>query len=89
MTSSDTVHSSRDYRFVRHVSSIPGVSHVMSVIHAKKSKTYDSGDSPVVTHLTTSPPVISLNMEDRTGFLAVNGAFTIKSVKFSVSGYSV
>jgi hypothetical protein len=32
-----------------------------------KSKTYNSGDSPVVTHLTTSPPVRCLSTAERTG----------------------
>jgi hypothetical protein len=30
-------------------------------------KTYDSGDSPVVTHLTTNPPVSRLTRAERTG----------------------
>ncbi|ENI02758.1 hypothetical protein COCC4DRAFT_143976, partial [Bipolaris maydis ATCC 48331] len=38
--------------------------------HAKKSKeiqkTYNSGDSPVVTHLTTSPPVKGLTCGEQT-----------------------
>jgi hypothetical protein len=32
-----------------------------------KQKTYNSGDSPVVTHLTTNPPVTSLSTAERTG----------------------
>ena len=35
----------------------------------KKSKTYNSGDSLVVTHLTTNPPVHCLYMAERTGSL--------------------
>jgi hypothetical protein len=35
-------------------------------------KTYNSGDSPVVTHLTTSPPVRCLNRAERTGSLVFN-----------------
>jgi hypothetical protein len=31
------------------------------------SKTYNSGDSPVVTHLTTNPPITSLSTAERTG----------------------
>ena len=31
------------------------------------TKTYNSGDSPVVTHLTTSPPVSCLTKAERTG----------------------
>ncbi|KAF2790453.1 hypothetical protein K505DRAFT_79394 [Melanomma pulvis-pyrius CBS 109.77] len=33
----------------------------------KKSKTYNSRDSPMVTHLTTSPPVSCLCKAERTG----------------------
>ena len=35
----------------------------------KRSKTYNSGDSLVVTHLTTNPPVHCLYMAERTGSL--------------------
>jgi hypothetical protein len=38
----------------------------------KIQKTYNSGDSPVVTHLTTSPPVRCLNRAERTGSLVFN-----------------
>jgi hypothetical protein len=34
---------------------------------AKKTKTYNSGYSPVVTHLTTNPPVHCLSTAERTG----------------------
>ena len=34
-----------------------------------KKKTYNSGDSLVVTHLTTNPPVHCLYMAERTGSL--------------------
>ncbi|KAF1934710.1 hypothetical protein EJ02DRAFT_363107, partial [Clathrospora elynae] len=33
----------------------------------KTSKTYNSGDSLVVTHLTTNPPVHCLSTAERTG----------------------
>ncbi|KAF2714664.1 hypothetical protein K504DRAFT_367030, partial [Pleomassaria siparia CBS 279.74] len=33
----------------------------------KKAKTYNSRDSPMVTHLTTSPPVRCLNIAEQTG----------------------
>ncbi|KAF2030936.1 hypothetical protein EK21DRAFT_64273, partial [Setomelanomma holmii] len=33
----------------------------------KTAKTYNSGYSPVVTHLTTNPPVTSLSTAERTG----------------------
>ena len=35
----------------------------------KNKKTYNSGDSLVVTHLTTNPPVHCLYMAERTGSL--------------------
>ena len=35
----------------------------------KMAKTYNSGDSLVVTHLTTNPPVSCLYMAERTGSL--------------------
>ena len=34
---------------------------------AKNPKTYNSGYSPVVTHLTTNPPVSCLSTAERTG----------------------
>jgi hypothetical protein len=41
-----------------------------STIPAKRmAKTYNSGDSLVVTHLTTNPPVHCLYMAERTGSL--------------------
>jgi hypothetical protein len=33
----------------------------------EKAKTYNSGDSLVVTHLTTNPPVRCLSTAERTG----------------------
>ncbi|ENI00951.1 hypothetical protein COCC4DRAFT_90364, partial [Bipolaris maydis ATCC 48331] len=33
----------------------------------KEKKTYNSRDSPVVSHLTTSPPVEDLTCGERTG----------------------
>jgi hypothetical protein len=38
-------------------------------IEQKRTKTYNSGDSLVVTHLTTNPPVSCLYMAERTGSL--------------------
>ena len=38
----------------------------------KKQKTYNSGYSLVVTHLTTNPPVRCLNRAERTGSLVFN-----------------
>ncbi len=37
-----------------------------------KNKTYNSGYSPVVTHLSTNPPVRCLNRAERTGSLVFN-----------------
>jgi hypothetical protein len=46
---------------------------VLSVLgHKKMSKTYNSGYSLVVTHLTTNPPVRCLNSAERTGSLVFN-----------------
>jgi hypothetical protein len=42
-----------------------------TAIENTMAKTYNSGDSPMVTHLTTSPPVKGLTYEDRTGFCAL------------------
>jgi hypothetical protein len=39
---------------------------------SKKTKTYNSGYSLVVTHLTTNPPVRCLNRAERTGSLVFN-----------------
>jgi hypothetical protein len=39
---------------------------------AKMTKTYNSGYSLVVTHLTTNPPVRCLNRAERTGSLVFN-----------------
>ena len=33
----------------------------------KKDKTYNTGDSPVVTHLSTSPAITGLTRGERTG----------------------
>jgi hypothetical protein len=41
-------------------------------VKAKKAKTYNSGYSLVVTHLTTNPPVRCLNRAERTGSLVFN-----------------
>jgi hypothetical protein len=38
----------------------------------KNAKTYNSGYSLVVTHLTTNPPVRCLNRAERTGSLVFN-----------------
>ena len=38
---------------------------------AKKRKTYNRKDSPVVTHLSTNFPICSLDMAERTGCLVL------------------
>ena len=38
----------------------------------KEANTYNSGDSLVVTHLTTNPPVHCLYMAERTGSLILS-----------------
>jgi hypothetical protein len=61
-----------------------------------KAKTYNSGDSLVVTHLTTNPPVHCLYMAERTGSLIKlqplfgivyesKGYFTISSALLLIS----
>ena len=45
---------------------------VVCVLHKKMAKTYNSGDSLVVTHLTTDPPVHCLYMAERTGSLVLS-----------------
>jgi hypothetical protein len=50
----------------------------------RDTKTYNSGDSLVVTHLTTNPPVSCLNRAERTGSLASTHATVTESVNFSV-----
>jgi hypothetical protein len=49
-------------------------------------KTYNSGYSLVVTHLTTNPPVRCLNRAERTGSLIVSCSTTTKTVKIPVYG---
>ena len=47
-------------------------------------KTYNSGYSLVVTHLTTNPPVRCLNRAERTGSLVVSCPFAKNALKHSV-----
>ncbi|KAF1928495.1 uncharacterized protein M421DRAFT_62465, partial [Didymella exigua CBS 183.55] len=47
-----------------------------------KTKTYNSGYSLVVTHLTTNPPVRCLNRAERTGSLVFNVLWSY--VKFNI-----
>jgi hypothetical protein len=48
----------------------PGVQKLVNT--TKMSKTYNSRDSPVVTHPTTGLPVRCLNRAERTGSLVFN-----------------
>ena len=56
------------------------------------AKTYNSGYSLVVTHLTTNPPVRCLNRAERTGSLVFNVLWSYvegkcKSIKYIVTKY--
>jgi hypothetical protein len=53
----------------------------------KKSKTYSSGDSLVVVHLTTNPPVSCSNRAERTGSLVFTRATATKPLNFPVCGH--
>ena len=46
---------------------VPANGSLYIIKQKKKAKTYGSGDSLVVTHLTTNPPVQGLCMRERTG----------------------
>jgi hypothetical protein len=54
----------------------------------KMTKTYNSGYSLVVTHLTTNPPVRCLNRAERTGSLVVSCSLSTKCRKITVFGNS-
>jgi hypothetical protein len=47
-------------------------SHAVHRMSKRQAKTYNSGYSLVVTHLTTNPPVRCLNRAERTGSLVFN-----------------
>jgi hypothetical protein len=51
---------------------LPGFNQALRDKVRKKTKTYNSGYSLVVTHLTTNPPVRCLNRAERTGSLVFN-----------------
>ena len=57
---------------MHYVASTPETHIVNMSSSAKIAKTYNSGDSLVVTHLTTNPPVHCLYMAERTGSLVFN-----------------
>jgi hypothetical protein len=52
----------------------------------KGAKTYNSGYSLVVTHLTTNPPVRCLNRAERTGSLVVSCLLDTIALNSSVCG---
>ena len=52
----------------------------------KTTKTYNSGDSLVVTYLTTNPPVHCLYIAKRTGSLIVSCPVATNALKLSVYG---
>jgi hypothetical protein len=53
---------------------------------SKMAKTYNSGYSLVVTHLTTNPPVRCLNRAERTGSLVVSCPPVTNALNFSAYG---
>ena len=55
----------------------------------RKKKTYNSGDSLVVTHLTTNPPVHCLYMAERTGSLVFNVLWSYVVLFVSTTSYIV
>jgi hypothetical protein len=52
-----------------------------------EQKTYNSGDSLVVTHLTTNPPVSCLYMAERTGSLILKILWSYVLVLLDQSAY--
>jgi hypothetical protein len=59
----------------------------VNALQAKRgAKTYNSGDSLVVTHLTTNPPVSCLNRAERTGSLVVSCPVVVSTLNFAVYG---
>ena len=54
----------------------------------KYAKTYNSGYSLVVTHLTTNPPVRCLNRAERTGSLVFNVLWSYVSIKRNLFIYN-
>jgi hypothetical protein len=56
-------------------------------MECKKSKTYNSGYSLVVTHLTTNPPVRCLNRAERTGSLVFNVLWSYVLIELTVAYY--
>jgi hypothetical protein len=53
-----------------------------------KTKTYNSGYSLVVTHLTTNPPVRCLNRAERTGSLVLNVLWSYVEVHDIISDHN-
>jgi hypothetical protein len=55
----------------------------------KRAKTYNSRDSPMVTHLTTNPPVSCLNRAERTGSLVLKILWSYVKEEFGAYYYIV
>jgi hypothetical protein len=53
-------------------------------MQSQKMEALNSGDSPVVTHLTTSPPVRCIDRAKRTGSLVIIWSITTKAIEFSI-----
>jgi hypothetical protein len=69
------------------VSGLRRIQYLHPGVRAKRmAKTYNSGYSLVVTHLTTNPPVRCLNRAERTGSLVVSCSLDMNALDFSVSG---
>jgi hypothetical protein len=58
-----------------------------SIPATKKAKTYNSWDSLMVTHLTTSQPVRCLNRAERTGSLVLNALWSYVQVQLVGTRY--
>ena len=58
-------------------------------IAKKIAKTYNSGYSLVVTHLTTDPPVRCLNRAERTGSLVFNVLWSYVKVEQDIEHYQL
>jgi hypothetical protein len=62
---------------------------VIRGLRERKQKTYNSGYSLVVTHLTTNPPVRCLNRAERTGSLVFNVLWSYVFIVHSTMNFIV
>jgi hypothetical protein len=60
---------------------------VFRAIEQKDAKLYNSGDSLVVTYLTTNPPVHCLYIAERTGSLVLSYSIVTIAPKCTVFGF--